>query len=76
MLRFEAAFALCRLLPLSVDADDAAESTSQANETVVEISEPDCGGGNGKIAEVGDELKTTGGSFTMVDSQYMIQAGI
>jgi hypothetical protein len=51
------------LLPLRVDADYTADSSSQADEAVVEADPVEGGDGDGQVADVGDELEAAGESF-------------
>ena len=61
------AFGDCRLgslLPLQVDTDQTAEGTSKTDEAVVEAGPAESGGGNCKIAKIGQELKLAGSALT------------
>lgn len=55
---------LSSLLPLAVHADQTAQSTGETNEAVVEAGPAEGRRGNGKVAEVRDDLELAGGSFT------------
>lgn len=51
------------LLPLGVNADYAADGSSQADEAIVEADPVEGGKGDGQVADVGDELEAAGESF-------------
>lgn len=55
---------LSSLLPLANDADDAAECSSQTNNTVVEGDQSKGGAGDGEVAEIGEELLSGSGALT------------
>jgi hypothetical protein len=47
----------CGLLPHAVETDQTAHGTRKTNNTVVQVEEAETAGGNGQIAQVGDELQ-------------------
>ena len=59
------------LLPLSVDTDKTAQSTSQADNTIVEeLVVAKTGKGNQDVAEIAEKLFLGGGALTGVESVY------
>lgn len=48
---------------MRVNANDAADSSGQADEAVVEADPVEGGAGEGQVADVGDELEAAGESF-------------
>ena len=65
----------CRLLPLRVDSDQTADGAGQAHKAVVERGPCQRRGGNGQVAEVGEELKLAGGSLAMGLSVTRVAGG-
>lgn len=58
-----AAGRLGRLLPLGVNADQAAEGAGEADEAIVKGDPAQGRGGDGEVAEVAEELEVAGGSL-------------
>lgn len=54
---------LGRLLPLGVDADQAADGTGDTDNTIVEACPAQRGRGDGQVTDVGEELEAAGGAF-------------
>jgi hypothetical protein len=60
---------LCGLLPLPVHTDQTTDCTCQTNKSIVEVRESKRRGGDGKIAEIGDQLQIDSRTFPRTNCQ-------
>lgn len=66
---------LSSLLPLANDADDAAESSGQTNDTIIEGDQSKGGTGDGEVEEVGEELLSGSGALTKKSMSVSFHTG-